>query len=391
MSYSRGILFMDCIKASSAYVFVKWSYQKPDKLIDDRHNIVKFVNRPGMVVGFCHPLLDMTVIGNENILKRYDLKSNDAVLAGEKHMSIYEELTKDPSVHYSAGGSGQNSLRFVQWILEEPNSVTFFGAVGNDRYSEILKREAIRDGLDVKYQYHSDIPTGTCAVIVTNNGKDRSLCSNLSASWNLTDDHLEVPENQKIIQNAEFYLVTGFFLISNPGTVEKIGRIADERNRPLLFNMSAPYIFELYFDSVMTIFSYINIIIGNAEEAKAFAFANNWETTDIEIIASKMSTFNVGKEGYRLVILTQADKPVIVALRGLVSTFKVPEIADQDIVDTSGAGDAFVGAFIATYVLGHSLKSCILSAINGGTYIIKQHGMTRRRYCVRCINIFCSQ
>lgn len=28
---------------------------------------------------------------------------------------------------------------------------------------------------------------------------------------------------------------------------------------------------------------------------------------------------------------------------GLVSKFKVPKIADQDIVDTSGAGDAFVG------------------------------------------------
>jgi len=69
-----------------------------------------------MIVGFCHPLLDMTVVGNENILKRYDLKSNDAVLAGHKHMGIYEELAKDPSVHYSAGGSGQNSLRFVQVI-----------------------------------------------------------------------------------------------------------------------------------------------------------------------------------------------------------------------------------------------------------------------------------
>jgi len=58
----------------------------------------------------------MTVVGNENILKRYDLKSNGAVLAGEKHMGIYEELANDPSVHYTAGGSGQNSLRFVQVI-----------------------------------------------------------------------------------------------------------------------------------------------------------------------------------------------------------------------------------------------------------------------------------
>ncbi|XP_022180635.1 adenosine kinase-like [Myzus persicae] len=347
--------------------------QKLAENVVHRRTIVK----PGMIVGFGQPLLDMTVVGDEKLLKKYDLKSNDAVLACEKNLGIYEELEKDPTVQYTAGGSGQNSMRFAQWVLGEPNSVTFFGAVGNDRYSEILKRVATQDGLDVKYQYHSDKPTGTCAVIVTNNGKDRSLCANLCASRNFSDDHLEVPENKKIVENAKVYLVTGFFSVSNPSTVEKIGKIADKRNCPLLFNMSAPYIYELYLDSVMSIFPYINIIFGNAEEAKAFSLANNWETTDIEMIARKMSTFNVGKEGYRLVIFTQDDKPVIVALRGLVSKFEVPEIPEQDIVDTNGAGDAFIGAFIAKYVLGYPLKSCIHSAINGATYIIKQHGMTR--------------
>jgi len=55
-------------------------------------------------VGFYQPLLDMPVIGNKNLLKKYDLKSNNAVLAGEKHMGIYEELAKDPSAHYEKGG-----------------------------------------------------------------------------------------------------------------------------------------------------------------------------------------------------------------------------------------------------------------------------------------------
>jgi len=58
----------------------------------------------------------MTVVGNDNILKKYDLKNNDAILAGEKQMGIYEELEKDPNVQYTAGGSGQNSLRVVQVI-----------------------------------------------------------------------------------------------------------------------------------------------------------------------------------------------------------------------------------------------------------------------------------
>ncbi|XP_025205781.1 adenosine kinase-like [Melanaphis sacchari] len=164
--------------------------------------------KPGMVVGFCNPLLDMTVVGNHDLLVKYGLKSNDVILAGEKQRGLYEELEKDPNIQYTVGGSGQNSLRVVQWILGARKSATFFGAVGNDQYSEVLEREANRDGLDVKYQHHSDKPTGTCAVIITNGGKDRSLCANLSASRCYTDDHLELPENKEILENAQFYLVT---------------------------------------------------------------------------------------------------------------------------------------------------------------------------------------
>lgn len=36
----------------------------------------------------------------------------------------------------------------------------FFGAVGQDKYSEILKLKANEDGLDVKYQYSAEKPTG---------------------------------------------------------------------------------------------------------------------------------------------------------------------------------------------------------------------------------------
>ncbi|MCP6484433.1 PfkB family carbohydrate kinase, partial [Klebsiella pneumoniae] len=85
----------------------------------------------------------------------------------------------------------------------------FFGAVGKDKYSEILKCKANEEGVNDRYQYTSEKPTVTCAVIVTNNGKDRSLCANLSAAQTFTEDHLNVPENKAIIENATFYLVTG--------------------------------------------------------------------------------------------------------------------------------------------------------------------------------------
>lgn len=73
-----------------------------------------FYFRPGTIVGFGNPLLDMMVVGDQNLLKKYDLLSNNAILAEEKHMPLYEELMNNSKVEYTAGGSAQNSLRVVQ-------------------------------------------------------------------------------------------------------------------------------------------------------------------------------------------------------------------------------------------------------------------------------------
>jgi len=112
--------------------------------------------KPGTIVGFCNPLLDMTVVGDQNLLDKYDLKSNNAILAEEKHMPLYKELMDNEKIEYTAGGSGQNSLRVAQWIIKNPNVAVFFGAVGQDKFSEILKLKANEEGVDVKYQYSTE-------------------------------------------------------------------------------------------------------------------------------------------------------------------------------------------------------------------------------------------
>ena len=62
---------------------------------------------------FCmgNPLLDMQVVNGENLLKKYDLKANDAILAEEKHSALYDEIVKDHKVTYVAGGATQNAAR----------------------------------------------------------------------------------------------------------------------------------------------------------------------------------------------------------------------------------------------------------------------------------------
>lgn len=80
------------------------------------------------------------------------------------------------------------------------------GCVGNDKYSKILEERALTNGLNICYQYTDKEPTGTCAVLIT--GKERSLCANLAAANCFSTSHIEVPENKKLIENAEYIYIS---------------------------------------------------------------------------------------------------------------------------------------------------------------------------------------
>lgn len=134
------------------------------------------------------------------------MNEDDAILAEDRHMPIYGELIESFSAEFLAGGSVQNSLRIAQWILKQPKVAVFFGCVGKDRYAEILEDKARSAGLDVHYQVREDVPTGTCAVLIT--GTHRSLCANLAAANHFTIDHLADPVNKAVIENAQYYYIS---------------------------------------------------------------------------------------------------------------------------------------------------------------------------------------
>lgn len=62
---------------------------------------------------FCigNPLLDIQVVNGEGLLTKYNLKANDAILAGAKHLALYDEMVKEHKVAYVAGGAVQNAAR----------------------------------------------------------------------------------------------------------------------------------------------------------------------------------------------------------------------------------------------------------------------------------------
>ena len=61
-----------------------------------------------------NPLLDISAYADDEILKKYDLKPNNAILAEAKHRPLYEELIENYDIDYIAGGAAQNTARIIQ-------------------------------------------------------------------------------------------------------------------------------------------------------------------------------------------------------------------------------------------------------------------------------------
>lgn len=52
-------------------------------------------------------------------MEKYGVKANDAILAEEKHMGLYEDLIQNHDAKLIAGGAAQNTARGAQ--VRRPN------------------------------------------------------------------------------------------------------------------------------------------------------------------------------------------------------------------------------------------------------------------------------
>jgi adenosine kinase len=309
-----------------------------------------------LLILICY-LTDIQAQGNEALLQKYGLKANDAILAEEKHLGIYEDLLNNYSAKLIAGGGAQNTARGAQYLLP-PNSTVFLGGVGDDKYAAILHDAVKAAGLRVEYRVDKKEKTGRCGVVIT--GHDRSMCTDLGAANHYDLEHLKSPEVWKLVEGATHYFVGGYHLTVCPPAIQVLAEEAANNNKVFVFSLSAPFIPQFFKDPLDASAPYWDYVIGNETEALAYAESHGLETKDIKEIAKHLAALpkaNAKRE--RVAIITQGTLPTIVAEGGKITEYPVHAIDKSLINDTTGAGDAFAGGFTAGLVAGESLAQCV--------------------------------
>lgn len=322
---------------------------------------------------FCNPLLDITARVNPSFLKKYSLLPNGAILSGPSHVNLTRDLFDSypaDKIFYSAGGAGQNTTRAAQWLLP-PNSTIYCGCIGNDEFGNKLREQAMTDGLQVEYMTTDKDVTGTCLCLLTDD--NRSLVASPNAANHFDSSHLLSDHIQSVMHSSSIFYISGFFVTVSMDSIRHILKFAKKGGKTIAFNLSAPFLCEYYREQLNEIIGQVDFLFGNESEALAYYKSDTIPADEVPNVEAAVQ--ELAKHA-RHVIITQGPLNTIHCIGSTISTYPVKSVHPDDIVDTNGAGDAFVGGFLASFLQGYSIDKCIECGHRMASMIIKTSGIS---------------
>lgn len=252
------------------------------------------------------------------------------------------------------------------------------GCIGNDDYGNTVLKELQKVNVNTILEITDKELTSRCGCGIFK--KERCLMPQIRASNKLTMSFIE-QNLTKILEN-DILFIEGYFLIECWDIVKFLYKEFKKNNKKVAFTLSAVFMVEFHFDKIKELAEVSDIIFSNEDEARSLAkmLGNEGKTDDdnVKIIHEKLSSIQE-----RLLIVTCGKNPVILSKYNYekkeYSYFhksEVQAIPDEQIVDTNGCGDSFVGGFMSQYLQNNSLENCAIAGNYAASVIIKNIGCT---------------
>ena len=199
------------------------------------------------------------------------------------------------------------------------------------------------------------------------------------------ESHLSSPEVAPLVENAKFYYVEGYFLTHGAESALYLSSVSAASGKvnfifhqhqsatnlknhlqTFVMNLSAPFIPQFFTKQLQNIIPYTDVIIGNESEAAAWASATGLsDVKNLSEIARSIAILPKSNPSRRrIVIFTQGAHQTVMVTSDkpdAPKTFPVESLAEAQIVDTNGAGDAFAGGFLGALISGETIDDCVLA------------------------------
>lgn len=283
----------------------------------------------------------VVVIGSAN--RDYLIRLANPPAPGETLLA--EGMTK------STGGKGANQAVAAARL---GGDVAFVGCLGADEDGRVVRAALQDDGVDTSQLLESGAPTGIALVSIDNDGEN-SIVVVPGANFALTEQQVRTAvagcaPGSVIVLQAEI----------PTGLIEVAVAAAEEQGIRVLLNL-APYT-----DLPDATLAACDPLVLNASEAAALVGRAVDSVETARGVAEELLA------RARSVVVTLGGDGAVWAADGQVQTEASP--APEQVVDTTGAGDGFVGATAHRLTQGDSLAEAVRWGAAVGSFAVSRPG-----------------
>lgn len=263
-------------------------------------------------------------------------------------------------IELKPGGSG---LGIAVWAKRaEPNlKINLLAKCGRDFLGEYIAEFLRAEEIELCLLRDVSALTGKCVVKFDENG-GRTMISFKGANSSITENEI----SEKIIYNSRILHICGYTLLNDVQrkVAMHLCNISNKLNVPVSLNLAAynQILCKNNRENLLNIMKEVSIVFANYEEGKALTKKEE----PVSIVRELAKHVNIA-------VLTLGEQGCIVANK---SKLLKDKFEMEKIIDTTGAGDAFVGVFLAKYIKGEVLTDCIKSATIVSSLVTQQIGTT---------------
>lgn len=252
------------------------------------------------------------------------------------------------------GGSGANQ---ACWLAAEGAEGIFAGRVGasdRERQAELFAGYGVQAMLGAD----AELPSGTLVTLLTS--QERSFLTDRGANLNLSADDLP----QSLLDGVTVLHVSSYALFETGPRTAVLALLAEAFRRAITVSIdpaSYSFLAEVGVGRFVDWTRGATLLFPNEDEATVLT-GESEPNRQLEILT----------RSYKVVALKRGPRG---AMAGDSSggRWSVPA-KTVEAVDTSGAGDAFFGGFLAAYLRGEEIGTCLARGVTLGTAAVTKVG-----------------
>jgi sugar/nucleoside kinase (ribokinase family) len=306
------------------------------------------------ITGIGNAIVDYLLQADDAFVSRHDmLKGAMSLIDAETATRLTAAMNGGLT---ASGGSVANSCAVAAALGAK---VAFLGKVAEDEMGDVFRREIAAVGVHYATKPLSlPIPTARCLILVTPDGQ-RTMNTYLGAGGEFALHDLD----ETVIAASAVTYLEGY-LFDPPAAQSafaEAARMARAAGKKTALSLSDAFCVDRHRDGFRRLIAAgVDILFANEAEVCSLYQCNDF--ADAAAAASR---------DVKLAVLTQSEKGSLILQDG-----KMTEIAavPVQVVDTTGAGDAYAAGFLAAYTRGEGIEAAGVLGAKAASLAISRIG-----------------